>query len=405
MRVTAFFRKNIGEIRADPALRFYGSALAFLHVLTFLSWHRRPLENVIAAGRMPICWPFFENCAAYRLLDAGDVRAYLWVYLGLAVLGVLLFLLRRVSWAYGVLALLSLMAALVWLQDFQLRLNQHYMALIISLVFLFMPNKRRLLQYQIVAFYFWAGILKMNTEWLSGQALYAKPLGVPVSMLPEACAYVLVLETCLVFGVFARRAWIYRATLAQLVLFHLTSWTVVGFFYPMLMFAILSLFPLVRRFPSADEAPGPRRLLRGREPASTLAFLSVFSFLQIVPWLFPGDSAVTGEGRLFALHMFDARVICEGEAVLHRAAGRMDRLPLRPPVPLRIRCDPIVYLNLGRAICREGCSRTDPCISIDITLRSRRRTESALRPVMKIENFCQGGFAYDLWRPNRWIIK
>lgn len=405
MGMRAFFRRNIEAIGADPALRFYGAALAALHLLSFHNWRSPTIIKWITSHDFAVCWPFFERCIDHRYLGPDGMRVLLWVYLGLAVAGTLLFLLRRITAAYWILLLLNLVAVFVVAQDFRLRLNQHYMALIVSLVFLFLPGKRRLLQYQIVAFYFWAGVLKLNHEWLSGAALYRKPLGVPVGLLPEACAYVVLLETCLVFGVFARRAWIFYATLFQLILFHVTSWSVVGHFYPLLMFALLSIFPLARLLPSREPAPSLRRLLAGRESASTAILLSAFSFLQVIPWVFPGDSAITGEGRLFALHMFDARVVCEGRAVLHRTAGTIDVLPLRPRMAVRIRCDPIVYLNLGRAICREGCSPANPCRAIDIELRSRRRTEKALRPVMEIRDFCRRDIHYDLWRPNDWILK
>lgn len=405
MRIPAFFRRNFDAIAADGALRFYGAALASVHILTFCYWRVRAVDTRLAAGRPAVCWPFFENCADFRLLGAGEIRIYLWIYLGLAVLGVLLFLRRRVAWGWAVLALLTLMAVLVWTQDFRLRLNQHYMVLIVSLIFLLLPNKRRLLQYQIVAFYFWAGLLKLDPEWLSGAALYRKPLGVPESLIPAACAYVVILETIVVFGLFSRRPWIFRAALAQLLLFHATSWSVVGFYYPLLMLALLAIFPLARAYGSEEPAPGLRRLLAGREPASTAAFLSCFCFLQIVPWLMPGDSAITGEGRLFALHMFDARVECEAELVLHRAAGSIDRVPLRLRLPTRIKCDPIVYLNIGRAFCRRGCSPANPCISVDLSLRSRRRTDPELRPVIDLKDLCKGGTRYDLWRPNAWILK
>ncbi len=402
----AYFRKNIAEIAADPVLRIYGAALAALHVLTFLSWRSFSLETMLARGHLGICWPFFENCSQYRLLSPEGVRLVLWGYLGASVLAVLLFCSRRfLPWAYGTLLFVNLYKAAIWLQDYRLRANQHYMALFVSLIFLFLPNKRRLLSYQIVAFYFWAGLLKLDKEWLSGAALYGTPLGVPQGLIPMACAYVVVLETCLVFGLLARRAWIFWATLAQFVLFHITSWTVVGFFYPLLMFAILSVFPLARLIPSGAEPPGVRRLLTGREPASTLAFLSFFSFLQIIPWCFPGDTAITGEGRLFALHMFDARVTCRNRALLHGVDGKTTEFSPRLALAQRIRCDPIVYLSVGRAICRVLCQEKHRCTDIDLELLSRRTTQPTLRPVIDVKNFCTRDLSYDLWRPNAWILK
>ncbi|MGH7960685.1 MAG: hypothetical protein ACRERD_02525 [Candidatus Binatia bacterium] len=333
------------------------------------------------------------------------MRYVLWFYLAAGVISVLLFCSQRsLPHAYWVLLALNLFKALLWLQDYRLRLNQHYMALWVTLIFLFLPNKRRLIQYQIVAFYFWAGTLKLNPEWLSGAALYSKPLGVPLQLVPAACAYVLVLELFVVFGLFAKNRWLFWGTFAQLLLFHVTSWTVVGFFYPTLMFGLLSIFPLARLLALPDASPGLRRLLTGREPASTAAFLSAFSLLQILPWFFPGDTAITGEGRLFALHMFDARIVCEAQATLHGTNGRTMTRPIILGLATRIRCDPIVYLSVGRTLCRTYQSRNG-FVDLDLLLQSRRSTETELRPVIDVKNFCHSGITYDLWRPNEWIRK
>ena len=404
--IAGFWRKNIAEIAADPVLRIYGGALAFLHVLSFLTWQTvQPLDNILGSGKTAICWPFFENCGAYRFLSSAGVDYVLWLYLALGLVSVVLFIPKRLlPYAYWMLLAINLFKILIWLQDYRLRLNQHYMALFVSLIFLLLPNKRRLLQYQIVAFYFWAGTLKLNREWLSGAALYNKPLGVPVELIPQACAYVLILELFIVFGLFSKNRWIFWSTFAQLILFHVTSWTVVGFFYPSLMFAILIIFPLARLFAPQETTPSLSRLFSGYEPVSTFGFLLIFSLLQTVHWFFPGDTAVTGEGRLFALHMFDARIVCAAQVTLHGTNGQAKEVPLTVPLTVRIRCDPIVYLSLGNSLCRTYQKR-DGFADLDLLLQSRRSTDKDLQPVVDVKNFCHSGITYDLWRPNSWIQK
>jgi hypothetical protein len=231
------------------------------------------------------------------------------------------------------------------------------------------------------------------------------PAGIPAPLVPLACAYVVVLEIVLVLGVFARSPWIFWTTFGQLLLFHVVSWSVVGWFYPVLMFAILSILPLARLRPIATPSPGARRLLGGREPRSTTAFLLGFSLLQMLPWCFPGDTAITGEGRVFALHMFDARVVCEAQAVLHDAAGKVATIPINQPLTPRMQCDPIVYLSVARGLCRILCDGSHACVSMDLLLRSRRSTEPELRPVIDVKDFCRSGITYDVWRPNPWISK
>src|SRR4030095_16791070 len=166
---------NIGEIASDPALRIYGALLTLTHVFSFFVWRRIDLPELLASHQ-GLCWPFWEDCQKFRVFSPGQIQAALWIYLALAALGVLLFLKKKgtppASW---LLLGLSLFKILIISQDFQLRLNQHYMIAFSSLAFLFFPRKREVLPLLVAFFYFWAGVLKLDPEWLSGSALYEQP--------------------------------------------------------------------------------------------------------------------------------------------------------------------------------------------------------------------------------------
>ena len=168
-------------------------------------------------------------------------------------------------------------------------MNQHYMAFFVALVFLAFPAKRRLLQYLIVLFYFWAGTLKLNRDWLSGEVSSTGEVrGCPTGWCRSACAYVVVLEMVLVFGLLSRRRWLFWATLGQLLLFHVMSYPVVGFYYPSLMCALLVDLPAVAARGAGSRPREPRDARTGREPVSTYVLLAGFSLLQLVPHAVPG---------------------------------------------------------------------------------------------------------------------
>ncbi|HSA59028.1 MAG TPA: hypothetical protein VLJ37_05015 [bacterium] len=393
-----WIRRHIEEIRDDPVLRAFGALLAFTHVLTFITWWKGPLDLItVLTSREVICWPFWEDCFRARFLSPDGVYWLLRAYLALSVASMVLFARRRwaaLAWWF-VLGLTLLKLAIV-LQDFQLRLNQHYMAGVASFAFLFVPEKRRFLKVLIAFFYFWAGLLKLDPEWLSGAALYLPLWFFAGKWLPVVCTYVVVLEIVLVWGIFARKGWIFWGTFAQLLLFHVMSWPVVGFFYPTLMFCLLAIYPLDRSFRSAPA-------FTGGFTKWGYAFLALFSLAQLVPHFMPGDSALTGEGRLFGVHMFDALVQCEAYAVLRRPDGSSARMNLYKPMAARIHCDPIVYWNRARALCRSpehGTRFTD----FDLVLDSRRSTQTAATPVIRLENYCASNPAYRTWRHNEWIL-
>jgi hypothetical protein len=316
------------------------------------------------------------------------------------LLAAFLFLTRRLRAAIAIFVSALLVGAAIYALDYRLRLNQTYMLGWVALVFLLVPRRLQTMQALVALFYFWAGALKLNREWLSGAALYDKPLFVPAALVPAACVYVVVLEMVLLWGLFSRSPRSRWAVYAQLLLFHLTSWSVVGWYYPLLMAGNTAVYPLVwLRAPeqalSASIPPTDRAALAG--------VVIVFSALQLMPRLFPGDTAITGEGRLFALHMFDARVQCEGGAEVSTTSGQRLRVPLvNEHLEQRMRCDPIVLSSQVRRLCHQLQARTDSP-RVDIAIDARRATDPALQPLMHVDDACHQDLSYSLWHHNAWI--
>jgi hypothetical protein len=172
----------------------------------------------------------------------------------------------------------------------------------------------------------------------------------------------------------------------------------------MLMFALLAIYPLARLFPDAQARRSHllHRFIRGDAPAATYAFVAALCLLQGVPRLFPGDSALTGEGRMFAIHMFDAAIECDPYVMLRRLGGTLERKSIDRALPERIRCDPIVLFNRGRALCRSP-ERGTEFSDFDLYLNARKASDSALRPIIALQGFCETAPTYDLWRHNWWI--
>ena len=406
--------ENIDEIVRDPALRIYGAILAALNTLSFLHWTLNlPLRRILRADGLHVCWPFLQDCEWMRWLNDPGLANALWVWLALSLVAAALFAKPSTTkWGWALLVVALILKQWMIFGDYRLRTNQHYMALWATAGFLLIPGRRRVLPYLIIFFYVWAALLKFSPEWLSGNWTYGHtPLGMPESWMPAASVYVLVLELVVIWGLLSRRAWLFWLTFAQLVLFHVASWNVVGFFYPMLMFGILSIFPLMRLIPPPDAEADPvrrplglRSLLSGAEPRAVVVTLALFSALQVAPLMYPGDTAVTGEGRWISLHMFDAPVHCVAKMRLHRAGGQIDEQVISQNMLVlteRIRCDPLVYFSFVRQICRMDKDKRK-FEDVDLTVDSARKGKPT-RNVVSIEKFCTTGPRYDWWRHNEWI--
>ena len=395
--LTGFVGRQRAEIDGDRILRIYGVVLGCIELICVLWLTSVHADKVLGPGGEVLCWPMLPNCGDYRILGIDQVRALL-VTLGLLSLSSAIAFWRRWRGAWVLLFVTEILKLVVMAQDFRFRQNQFYMFFFVWFAFLFLPNKRRTIRYLAVLFYFWAGFLKLNTEWLSGAALYGPKWFIQYGTLVRiCCTYVVVLELVIVWGLLAERAKFFWIAFAQIFLFEAFSWFTVNFFYPLLMLGIISIFPLCR----LERAPAREAPLRLRgEPISTWVYLILFCLLQMIPRAFPGDSAVTGEGRLFALHMFDARVECKSTATLLKNGRVAHVYDLRPGLPIRTACDPIVVLSRGKTLCARFSAAP---YQVDIQLESKRSSDSIMLPLIDIKDFCRNVPQYRWWRHNDWI--
>ena len=290
-------------------MRVYGACLAAIHLLTFLYWTSSGAASRLLADRSPVCWPFFENCAVGHGLAKSTVTIVMWLYaIGAAAATLAFFRRRSIGLALALLTIVNLGKGAIFVLDYRFMGNYHYMPFIITFLYLTWPNPRRVIPYVLVAFYVSAGSLKLDREWLSGAALIA-PTWLSGKLLEMACAYVALLELVVVLGLLSSRRWLRWGVFGQLVAFHAYSWHVVGFFYPCVMGLLLAYFPMSWR-EDPDQALG-LELASGRAGWPVYTVLAIYTAAQAAPSLFPGDSAITGEGRIFALNMMDARVECD----------------------------------------------------------------------------------------------
>lgn len=328
----------------------------------------------------PVCWPFFSGCEGGYRLSPTLLSLIFVVYVLLAALSGLLFLSERGwRWAYWLLVIVTVIKFALYMTDYRLSGNYHYMQFWVLFGFLCLPEKSKTLRFLILGFYLGAAALKFNAEWLTGAAI--PPFFIRSPWLEWSCIYVVVLESVLVFGLLSRRPLIFWGTLAQLALFHFISSFVVGYFYPLVFACFLTLFLLERYSPF--QLSDLIRL-----PGLSQIFLGLFVLAQIVPFFLGGDRAVDGKGRLFALNMFDARVVCDFKMEAKFSDGRRIALPRLYSLEDRIYCDPNVLLYEVLNQCRSY--RQDPeFIDIDVMAFSRRQTEAKMTELFNYKDYCQ----------------
>ena len=385
------------------AVALYAWGVLATHVSALLYFLDTRLLSVTLDTVEPICWPYFESCWQYRFKSTDDIAAVLVIDLLLIVAaGVALAQRARRTFTMLLVVLNVSLFALMSL-DYRLRGNEFYMLFWLNVVYLCWPAKRWSIPLVIVSFYFWAGVLKLNYEWLSGAVLYHALWGIPASLNWLACSYVVVMEMLVTWALLARRALLFWCALAQLALFHVESLSQIHWFYPLLMAAILSWFVIDRLSGPDDGRAALTLLVRLRAPRAAYGILGLFAAFQLTPYLYRGDRALTGQGRIFALHMFEARQVCDVTAVLHRTGAPDQTVDLKlPGLNPREICDPVVYFSRVENLCRSRTS--DPALQdVDWTMKIKRTTDVAMTTVVDETGFCGNGYKYVLFANNAWL--
>lgn len=271
----------------------------------------------------------------------------------------------------------------------------------INLVFLVWPFKRNSIPILLGGFYFWAGYLKLNFEWLSGSVLYADLWLIPKRFVSLACSYAVLLEMVLIFGLYAKSRLLRWVTLLQLGLFHIQSLSQIDYFYPILMTCLLSIFPITWM---TEKKEDPQSILDFPGAKWAVTLFAVFSTFQILPNLYHGDRVLNGQGRIFALYMLQARQVCDVTFIRHDRNGLISRQTIKQAEwDPRLECDPIVYYNEALAYCRAWQGDVN-FVDFDFEMNAKRTTDKSMTTIVHAPQFCQKKYEYRIFGNNRWIV-
>jgi len=395
-----FSKQQIQNIQKEPGLRLYGFFLSLTHLWSFLYWKQGDffIHSQSGLNSEALCFPFFPNCDVWRsLLSLSQWSYVLWTYGLFSLMITLLFLFEKKSkWSYWGFTILTLTKLSLHLSNYNFMGNYHYMIHCLSFLFLWASHKKQIIKYFLVAFYISAGLLKVNLDWLSGAAMISQPL-LSGKFLSFSLFYVVLLELVFVFALLSSKKFLRWTALVQLLAFHAFSWHIVGFFYPLVMFSLLSLFFIDEflYFKGKIQIPSlGQDLIRGQAAKSTYLLLVLFWLLQASPYLITSDPSLSGAARLGSLNMFDANTECHPLLVVHKGNQwiHLDR-PLRS-LGVRLNCDPLVYLNQAHKLCRKQ-KETPEFKKLTLSLLSKRVTGSEYIKILDLQDVC--ALSFPLW--------
>lgn len=115
-----------------------------------------------------------------------------------------------------------------------------------------------------------------------------------------------------------------------------------------------------------------------------------FSLLQLSPFLLASDPSLSGAPRLASLNMFDSKTECHHLLVAKTNQGTLHLKRPMKNLGVRLKCDPIVYLNQAHQICRKN-RESQEIERLSLTLFTKRVTQQKFVKVLDIKDVCALG--------------
>lgn len=384
MVISKFFKNKF--LRDFSFFEAAALGLGFSHLVTAVDWYNDRVWGFFDANNFRAhCYSFFPSCTDWALENPLVLRPFVVAYVILSILILVPIVLKKRKWVYSILLGLFVFKASLFLTRYNIIGNYHTMHLTLSMVFLLAPFAPFIYRIALCLQYFWAGSIKLNLEWLSGAALVKDPLYFSNSLHLLSLGYVVVLELVLVWGLLSRNAILRRMTLIQLLFFHVYSYFVVGFLYPLIMAGILlPLFVIEMR-----DQDLKIELKKNLGNWLAVAFVVLVCVVNVLPKLQDGDPSKDGAIRHLSLCMLDSKTQCNTKLYQVFEDGNVRSMELpRLGDAIRVRCDPLLFEGYLRGLCRQ--MESDPKKSkLHFHLETRRYTESFFTPVRSYHDVCK----------------
>lgn len=362
---------------------FFG--LAFAHLITAFYWFKgRNWEKFETENFRIFCYPIFKNCHMYVFENILIIKSIYIIYIILSIFVLGITLLNKKKLSFYLIFILTLLKTGLLLSRYNFMGNYHTMHLSLSYVALLSYGSINFYRFSLILQYVFAGLLKTNIEWMAGAALvkYSQYMlkGFWNSL---SLSYVVVLELILIWGLLSKNKHIRYITLAQIIIFHLYSTLIVGFYYPLIMTGLL--IPIVFIEFTKEESNNSFKFEIDWRKLTTLGFIVLMIVWNLSTKFYSIDPTMDGNVRYLSLNMLDAKLKCQSSLYEEQADGTIIGLNIpQLATYLRIHCDALVFETFLKRLCLKN-----PDKKFMFYLESTRTTDKEYTMVREYKNVCK----------------
>ncbi len=359
--------------------------LLFAHLITAIYWFKDKNWMKFSTENYRIaCYPVFKNCYEVVFENLFLVQSVFVLYLILSFMGLIVVVLDKKKVYLLIFFFLTFLKLCLLLSRYNLMGNYHTMHLSLCAVTILSFASNSYYRLALALQYVFAGLIKLNIEWMSGASLvsYSHYL-IKGFWHSLSLAYVPTLELILIWGLLSKNVILRRITLLQLIIFHLYSILIVGFYYPLIMTGLL--IPII--FQEFTEQKNEIRFVTNLhlKNLAPILFILLMIFWNISSKFYPIDQAMDGNVRYLSLNMLDAKLRCQHSLIEEKPDGTIVALNIpKLATYLRIHCDALVFESFLKRLCIQN-----PKSRFMFYLESSRTTDKNYSLVRNYKNVCE----------------
>jgi hypothetical protein len=404
------FRSNIWEIKKSGALKTLGGILALFHIAQFFFWNtegRLPLK-LVQQG-LPMCWSFMEHCGWMQSIPFGILTFVYYAYVSFIGLAACVLLLTEwVAFGYWLLAIGSFFGLTLYFQDLRLSSNEGYLIFLLSLGYLLVPSKHRLMRRLVISFFVAHGLSEAASDWLSG-VWYMDHLHLPVKLAEWLAAMSVVVQMIGSAAMLFRDGRYFWS--GWLVLFF---YTITHLYMGDMLSSSLSIGSLLYlAFDEIELRKAERQYIYQSfirpEPSFFWGgvMLTIFWCAQLLPFAsLPRESKVRKALSVWTLHPEAANEDCDQKtfAIYKNRVEEIDVTPQLSRQPAMF-CNPYLrYLDL-KGTCKILKESNEDFVTLSSVLNIRNFREKTSYRAFEVQDFCNPNLTYQHVGEVQWTMK
>lgn len=392
-----WIKSSLWEIKKSSSLRLFGAALAVAHIMTYGYWAwNGDLPLKYYSEGTPVCWSFFEGCAHFRFFPIGLVNFIYFAYVVFAVAAGALFFSTRTALPGWLLMLgLFVFKMFLYVQDFRLSGNEHYILFLLTFVFLFVPNKETAFKAIIISIYLVSGLLKLSPDWLTGQWFLTHHV-MHAKLAEWFAALSAIIELIAPLALLMRPIKYFATGMLVLIAYHVITWYEGDFFSPGIMLIALSFFLFNYFEQRRNEMDYAYQSYLRPEPSRVWVFVLLVFFwgAQVVPRWFHDGSRWATITEIFAFNRNATDTECD-QATFLIYDNRVEEVVITPP-PGRAEsqsCNPYFRFLDARFLCQKH-QNDEGFRTVLSILKVRKLKDKQFKDAFEIPDACDPKFNY-----------